>query len=186
MSIKNQGSDADLVVSLQQGDKAALVPLVKKWHKLFCDTSYWLVKDRDAAKDIAQESWLIIIHKIGTLKEPKQFKFWAYRIVCNKSTDWLRLQSKSQKRTVRKAIEMESDGDVDDYSERAYVKQKLLKAIQALPIAQKDIIKLFYIESYSLKQISALLHISVGTAKSRLFHAREKLKKELNTKRNTY
>jgi RNA polymerase sigma factor (sigma-70 family) len=48
-----------------------------------------------------------------------------------------------------------------------------------LPRNQKMIMKLFYIEDYSLIQISEALHISVGTAKSRLFHAREKLKKSL-------
>lgn len=69
-----------------------LAVLVGRWHKLFYNKAYWLVKDKDTAKDIAQESWTVIIKKIDSLKDSKQFKYWAYRIVHNKSTDWLRLQ----------------------------------------------------------------------------------------------
>jgi len=46
---------------------------------------------------------------------------------------------------------------------------------------QQMVIKLFYTEEYSLKEISKTLNISVGTTKSRLFHAREKLKQILKT-----
>ncbi|WP_178987942.1 RNA polymerase sigma factor [Winogradskyella schleiferi] len=172
--------DEKLVEAYISGDKKALAALVKRWHKLFCDKAYWLVKDKDAAKDIAQDSWTIIISKIESLKEPKQFKFWAYRIVCNKATDWLRLQSKNQKQSIGYEFEIKSEDHV--YSESDQVKLRLLKAVKALPNNQKMVVQLFYIEAYSLKQISDLLHISVGTAKSRLFHAREKLKTELKNK----
>jgi len=170
----NLGIDEKLVKAYKAGDKKALAELVKRWHKLFCDKAYWLVKDKDVAKDIAQDSWTIIIDKIDGLKEPKQFKYWAYRIVCNKATDWLRLQTKKRKHTLGYDIEIESEET--KYSENEQLKQALLKTINQLPINQKTVVRLFYIESYSLKQISKLLDISVGTAKSRLFHAREKLK----------
>ncbi|MDB9783285.1 RNA polymerase sigma factor, partial [Winogradskyella sp.] len=74
MHNKNRDNEDVWVTRLQNGDKKALVFLVKKWHKLFCNTSYWMVKDKDAAKDIVQESWLVIIDKIDGLKKPKQFK----------------------------------------------------------------------------------------------------------------
>ncbi|MFC0604847.1 RNA polymerase sigma factor [Winogradskyella pulchriflava] len=173
----DQSIDEKLVNAYKNGDKKALALLVKRWHKLFCDKAYWLVKDKDAAKDIAQDSWSIIINKIEDLKEPRQFKFWAYRIVCNKSTDWLREQTKNQKRTVGYDKEIESFEE--HYSENQIQKQILLKAINALPENQREVVKLFYHQDYKLKQISKLLNISVGTAKSRLFHAREKLKKTL-------
>lgn len=100
--------------------------------------------------------------------------------MCNKSTDWLRLQSKKHKQIIRFDLEIESNGI--DYLENEHVKQALLKALNELPMHQKTIVRLFYIESYSLRQISDLLDIALGTAKSRLFHAREKLKKELKNK----
>ncbi|WP_299124718.1 RNA polymerase sigma factor [uncultured Winogradskyella sp.] len=170
----DQSIDEKLVEAYKAGDKKALAELVKRWHKSFCDKAYWLVKDKDVAKDIAQDSWAIIINKIAHLKEPKQFKYWAFRIVCNKATDWLRLQSKKRRNTLE--YEVEIQGDETKYSENDQLKLILLKGVNELPINQKTIVRLFYIESYSLKQISDLQDISIGTAKSRLFHAREKLK----------
>ncbi|WP_296385760.1 RNA polymerase sigma factor [Winogradskyella sp.] len=179
---KDQSIDEELVKAFKAGDKKALATLVRRWHKLFCDKAYWLVKDKDAAKDIAQDSWTIIINKIDGLKNPEQFQYWAYRIVCNKSTDWLRLQTKKRKRIISYEIEIESNDSKK--SEKEQLKQLLLIAINRLPDSQKTVVRLFYIESYSLKQISELLEISVGTAKSRLFHAREKLKRGLTKHKN--
>ena len=182
MDNTNRDNDEVLVTRLQQGDKMALTNLVKRWHKLFCDKAYWLVKDKNVAKDIAQDSWTVIIKKIDRLKDPKQFKYWAYRIVCNKSTDWLRLQSKRHNQTIGYDVDVESNAI--EYSENEHLKKALLIAINELPTQQKTVVRLFYIESYNLKQISDLLDISTGTAKSRLFYAREKLKKELKTERD--
>lgn len=170
----DQNKDAKLVEAYKAGDKKALAILVKRWHKTFCDKAYWLVKDKDLAKDIAQDSWTIIIHKMDKLKNPNQFKYWALRIVCNKAMDCLRLQARKQTQTFSHEIEIENKDEVD--SDNNNLKIALLKAIKQLPENQKTIIKLFYTEAYSLKQISEFLQISVGTAKSRLFHAREKLK----------
>ena len=167
-------SDEDLVIKMQSGDKMALAILVRRFHKLFCDKAYWLVKDKDASKDIAQDCWSIIIKKINSLKAPKQFKYWAIRIVINKSNDWLRLQTKNYKYNIDYDIEIESSTEL--HNENENIKVLLLKEINNLPIKQKQVVRLFYLEELSLKQISEILNISIGTAKSRLFHAREKLK----------
>lgn len=59
--------------------------------------------------------------------------------------------------------------------------QKIIQGIRLLPIEQQEVIKLFYTEEYSLKEIAEILRIKHGTVKSRLFHAREKLKTILKT-----
>ncbi|BAO77098.1 RNA polymerase sigma factor [Winogradskyella sp. PG-2] len=172
--------DKKLIEDYKAGDKRALTLLVKRWHKSFCDKAYWMVKDKDVAKDIAQDSWTTIINNLEKLIEPKQFKYWAYRIVCNKSTDWLRIKSKNQKQSI--GYEFEIENDDNKYTDNEQLKLELLKAVSTLSANQKVIVRLFYTEAYSLKQISDLLDISVGTAKSRLFHAREKLKIILKNK----
>ena len=169
--------DATFIKAYLSGDDKALNHLVKRWHKLFCDKAYWMVRDKDVAKDIAQESWIVIINKLTELKDTTQFKYWAYRIVINKSTDWLRKQSKKQNKIAKNLIGIE--GDNYEYDEKEHLKIALAKAINTLPQNQTAVIKLFYLQDYSLKQIASLLNISVGTAKSRLFYAREKLKTTL-------
>lgn len=176
MQNPNKEIDKLLVVQIQSGDKVALEQLVKRWHKQFCNKAYWLVNDKAVAKDIAQESWRIIIDKIEGLKDPSQFKSWALRIVSNKSLDYLRLKGRERQNLQNYKVE---NVEIEPYEENLELKRKLLKAIQGLPVNQQIVIRLFYTESYSLKQMSAMLKISMGTVKSRLFHAREHLKKEL-------
>ena len=178
----SKDTDEKLIVRIQSGDRKALNLLVGHWHRSFCEKAYWMVKDRDVAKDIAQDSWAKIMDSIHDLRDPKQFGSWAYRIVCNKSTDWLRKQSKNDKARQPYPIDLSTDSE-ESHSEKMQLITMLSVTIATLPKNQKLVITLFYVNGYSLKQISELLDISVGTAKSRLFHAREKLK---NTLKNNY
>ncbi|MFY0604206.1 MAG: RNA polymerase sigma factor [Flavobacteriaceae bacterium] len=175
-------ADATLVVAYQSGDKRALSILVKRWHVSFCKFAYWYVKDANIAKDIAQESWTIIIKKIKWLKEPEKFKSWAISIVNRKAIDWIRVQSAENKKLQsfynQSSRVISEEDETDDNNKRAI----LLQSIYKLSEDQQMVIKLFYAQNYTLKEISEILQISVGTTKSRLFHAREKLKTILKNK----
>ncbi|WP_420322092.1 RNA polymerase sigma factor [Flagellimonas sp.] len=167
--------DGRLVTDFQSGNKQALVALVKRWHKTFCDKAYWMVKDPDKAKDIAQDCWQVIIDKLHTLNNPENFGAWAMRIVYTRSID--ALNASNRMNVVRKQLKHEQD-DIEDQesSQLDAIKQELLKTVNTLPNQQQKVIRLFYVQDYSLKDISSMLGISVGTVKSRLYHGREKLK----------
>ncbi|WP_298537251.1 sigma-70 family RNA polymerase sigma factor [uncultured Algibacter sp.] len=176
---KEREIDSILVQQFQSGKKDALAILVKRWHKTFCEKAYWLVKDTDVAKDIAQDSWSVIISKIDSLKKPDSFGSWALRIVYTKSLDWIKANKKFKNNL--DDYKYNSTGVEDDESTNVAIKLKLISAINTLPAHQKMVIRLFYTQEYSLIEISSLLDISVGTVKSRLFHARERLKQILKT-----
>ncbi len=95
MQEKERIVDGKLVADFQSGNKQALVTLVKRWHKNFCDKAYWIVKDADMAKDIAQDCWQTIIDKLETLKDPESFGAWAMRIVYTKSIDAVKKKNNS-------------------------------------------------------------------------------------------
>ncbi|WP_460218695.1 RNA polymerase sigma factor [Psychroserpens sp. MEBiC05023] len=181
MNTNQQHIDVKLIQAFQNGDKKALTSLVERWHLEFCKKAYWLVKDVDLSKDIAQESWRIIIEKLHALEKPSSFRSWALRIVYSKSMDALRKQRRQ--RLKENELKQEQDIVVDDnIQDNSQLKEALLKAIQGLPEHQQLVVRLFYTQEYSLKEISKMLEISVGTTKSRLFHAREKLKLILKNK----
>lgn len=174
MNEKSKIADGLLVKQYQNGDFKALPLLVEKWHRRFCNKAHWIVKDADVAKDIAQDSWKIVISKLKDLKDPNSFSSWALRIVYTKSLDWI----KNNNRNRQKLNDYHREQSIveEEMEDNEKVKQKLLKAIHSLPEHQQTVIRLFYVQDYSLKEISAILDISVGTTKSRLFHAREQLK----------
>ena len=179
MKPSQKEEDTALVVAYQNGEEKALVQLVKRWHKDFCMRAFYIVKDEDEAKDIAQETWRTIMSKIGSLKDPNLFKSWSLRIVSTKAIDVLRKRSKM--RDQKESLRYELNRTEEVYDERLELKQKLNNAIKQLPIEQQHVIRLFYVQNYSLNQIADILNIKAGTVKSRLYHAREKLKETLKT-----
>ena len=167
--------DGLLVLQYQAGNKNALGQLVNRHHKKLCAHSYWYTKDIDVSKDIVQDCWGIIINKVGNLREPNSFGSWAMRIVTRRSLDYLNKHSKLLKKW--KTVTLVDSNETDGCNEEEV--QRVRNAIGRLPKEQQIVLRLFYTQEYSLKEISGILEISVGTVKSRLFHAREKLKRIL-------
>nr|WP_299066719.1 RNA polymerase sigma factor [uncultured Allomuricauda sp.] len=165
--------DGLLVLEYQSGNRKSLSLLVKRHHVRLCKHSYRFTYDAEVSKDIVQDSWKIIISKLYTLKDPNSFSSWATRIVTRKSLDYLGKLKRNSKHIegIHKNATM-NEAENDRESEI----KKLHLAIKELPENQQMVLRLFYLEEYSLKEIESILEISVGTAKSRLFHAREKLK----------
>ena len=168
--------DSWLVLQCQTGNKKATGLLVKRWHKKLCKQSYWYTKDMDMAKDIVQECWSIIINKIHILKDTNSFGSWALSIVTRKTIDKLRKHQREFKNLENyydTATNTINDNN-DDNTENVLV--ILRKSIKKLPEQQQAVLHLFYLEELTIKEISKIMQLPLGTIKSRLFNAREKLK----------
>lgn len=179
MKSTNKIFDGLLVLEYQSGNKQALSLLVNRYHQRLCRHSYWYTHDIDTSKDIVQDCWGIIINKLNRLNDPNSFGSWATKIVTRKSLDFLKNEKRNKKK-LEGFYEVSNSNDDDNNKEADIL--KLLETIRILPSNQQIVLKLFYLEEYSLKEMGDILEISVGTVKSRLFHAREKLKTILKTK----
>ena len=171
----NEIPDGWLVQKYQSGHKNALALLVKRWHLKLCKQAYWYTKDFDTAKDIAQDSWKVIIIKLDSLQDANKFGGWALSIVNRKSIDWIRKQKRTKNNLEAYEQTFKLTNDIEGVTEDNYSKITL-NAISELPENQRVVLRMFYLQSYSIIQISEFLKISKGTVKSRLFYAREKLK----------
>ncbi|MBD1262993.1 RNA polymerase sigma factor [Maribacter polysiphoniae] len=169
----NKIFDALLVLQYQSGDKKALGMLVKRHHTKFCGHANWYLGDLDASKDVVQDCWGIIINKLGNLRDPNSFSSWAMRIVTRKSIDFLK-QNRNKREKLRHYGYTNLEDTTNEEGNAEII--KLQQAIKSLPNDQQIVLRLFYTQEYTLIEISNILDISVGTVKSRLFHAREKLK----------
>ncbi len=175
MKKKTKISDAWLVDSYTNGHQKALAVLVKRWHVSFCEQAYYYTKDKDVAKDIAQDSWTVIMAKLNTIKDADKFGAWGKAIVSRKAIDWFNQQKKTaQHLDAYRQEEAILTSVVASNKEQEL--QKLNEAIVKLPVKQQQVLRLFYRESYTLKEMAEILEVSAGTVKSRLFNAREKIK----------
>lgn len=162
-----------LVLQYLSGNKKAFSLLVKRYNSKMCNHAYWFTYDKDIAKDIVQDSWRIIIKKLPYLKKPNSFGSWAMQIVTRKSIDYIIKNKRDREKLKDYSKEPKWDYDLDNKESDL---KKVYSAIKGLPQDQQVVLRLFYLQEYSLKEISEILDKSQGTVKSRLYHAREKLK----------
>lgn len=165
--------DGLLVLQYRSGVRKALSILVNKYHNKLCKHSYWYTHDVNASKDIVQDCWAIIIKKLDGLKDPNLFGSWVFRIVTRRSLDFVKGRNRELGKLHEYHVVLVPEETEENRDEDV---RKLINAMQSLPKEQQIVLRLFYTENYSLKEISEILNISIGTVKSRLFHAREKLK----------
>ncbi len=173
-------TDEWLVLRAQSGDEASLALLVARNQGLVLRHALRLTDDADAAADVAQESWLAIVRRIHRLKDPRAFHAFALRIVANKAADWTRGRVRRRRAWPRLHAEaLAAQRAADALPENNSSAGALRAALRALPGDHATVVALHYAEGLSIADIAAALDIPPGTVKSRLHHAREKLRAAL-------
>lgn len=166
--------DELLVVMVQQGDRGAWERLHDRWNRRLVRAAYRYTGDGELARDLSQECWIGIWRGIAGLRDPARFRSFAFAILHRRGADHLRsaIRRRQVEDTHAPAPELSLDGQADDAL-------ALNQAFAALPPDQRLAAHLHFVEGLSLAEIAVVQDIPAGTAKSRLFHARCKLKAAL-------
>lgn len=181
MNTRTKNSDNKLLVKrYQNGDTKALQLLIKEFHPKLVKTIYYYTKNYEPVDDLAQECWYSIIKNLEKLKLEISFEAWALTIARRKAVNWIRLQQRLRKQAKLIKDETQTEVQCNKADNKDDKLEKTRIGIQQLPTSQKIVLNMFYTENLSLSEISKVLKISEGTVKSRLFYAREKLKKTIN------
>jgi RNA polymerase sigma-70 factor (ECF subfamily) len=168
--MENPGSgyaDQLLVVEAQHGSVRAMEKLVQRWQRRFWCHACQLTRDPDSAWDVTQQSWLAIIKGLKKIQDPARFRAWAFRIVTNKAIDLLK-----SRRIDGQVLGTEPAGNEAPHEAR----HELGELLQRLTPEQRAVLTLYYFEELSIAEVSMILGVPPGTVKSRLYHARGKLK----------
>jgi RNA polymerase sigma factor (sigma-70 family) len=167
--------DEYLIASIRAGDRKAFEALARRWHGKLVGHAWRLLGDVEAAREAAQEGWIEIVRGLPRLRDDRAFPAWAYRIVsrrCARSID-------AAVRRRRLADEVEAPAPRDDPGALAEDRGRLRAAMRALPDEQRAAIALFYLEEMSVAEVAIALDVPAGTVKTRLMHARRKLRAAL-------
>jgi len=187
--------DLTLVQRVRTGDQRAFKLLVERYQRKVYAVAYGMVKDREEARDIAQEAFVKVYKYLEHFKGDASFYTWLYRITVNICIDSLR-----KKGSARGDDHVEFDESVRmDVSEanigalgsrlgtnpqksalRKELADKISAALQQIPDAHRQILLLREVEGMSYEELARTLQIPKGTVMSRLFHARLKMQKILN------
>lgn len=132
--------------------------------------------NRYEASEIMNQGFLKVYTHLHKYDISRPFKAWLGRIMINTSIDYYRSNLKMAYADDLEIAVHISDNTTTDHK---VTYNELLAMIQRLPQAYRTVFNLYAIEGYSHEEIGALLNINIGTSKSNLFKAREKLKKML-------
>jgi RNA polymerase sigma-70 factor (ECF subfamily) len=135
-------------------------------------------KDKDEAVEILNDGFYKVLTRLDQYDPAKPFLPWLARIMTNTSIDHYRTELKHQVSTDITDLEIQNE-DIDIQSKLNY--DDLIRIIQTLPPGCRTVFNLFAIDGYSHEEIAAELGISVGTSKSNLFKARQKLRSLLES-----
>jgi RNA polymerase sigma-70 factor (ECF subfamily) len=169
--------DELLAIRCQLGERAAFDDLIARWHAPLWAFVRRLTGDDDAARDILQDVWLRVIRGIPRLRDGARLRAWLFGIARRTLMDHLRVQYASTR-----AVDHEVD--VDDIAIEPLVDgiddvDALDRAVEALPLLEREAVTLFYLRELSLNDIAETLSVPVGTVKSRLFRGRQRLRQRM-------
>ena len=179
-----KNDDVELIQRSLTGDENAFAKLVRKYQKPVHALAWRKVGDFHIAEEITQDTFLRVYRKLATLKDPRRFAGWLYRIAARQCHAWLR----------KKKIQTQSleDTDIESIEKMTYSQYVAEEQAKAATEAQRDIVQrllarlresertvvtLHYFGEMTCEEISRFLGVSASTVKSRLRRARTRLKK---------
>ena len=177
MQTKTQALEAYLVASARAGDTASMARLVEMRGPRLLAHAARLVGDGEVARDIVQEAWVEILRGLNGMRNDAAFLPWALRIVSRRVAREIGRRQKARRLETDYAAEAETETPAAELT--ALDAAKVRAAIAALSPEQSATVALFYLEEMSVAQVAASLDVPIGTVKTRLMHARAKLRRAL-------
>jgi RNA polymerase sigma-70 factor, ECF subfamily len=187
-STKLSHSDEILVKRCKKGDKKAFELLVEKYQRRIFHLIYRITQDSALVEPLAQEAFFKAYRAIDSFKGDSQFYTWLYRIAVN--TCLSHIKKEFPEDSLGNAVEAESRlyaGDLarffqnspeQDYMRKEFLTQ-LVEHLRKLPEELRTSIMLREFMELNYEEIAEVLDIPLGTVRSRIFRAREKLRESL-------
>jgi RNA polymerase sigma factor (sigma-70 family) len=185
----SQLNDQELVLRYREGDEQGLKELINRHQRKIFTSIYLLVKDRDLADDIFQDTFIKVINTLrnGNYNEEGKFLSWVMRIGHNLVIDHFRRQQKmpmvrdSEDYSLFDFIPL-ADENVEDKIITGQIHDTVRKMIEQLPDDQREVVIMRHYGNMSFKEISEATNVSINTSLGRMRYALINLRKLISEK----
>jgi RNA polymerase sigma-70 factor (ECF subfamily) len=177
-------NESEFIAAAKRGDVESFNRLVLLYQDMAYSVAYRIMGEHHAAADATQEAFISAFRKISQFRG-EVFKPWLLRIVTNACYDELRRRQRRPASSldgmsdVQPAFDLQlhtRQEDPEQHAQRSELQEVIQECISALPENQRVIAVLSDVEGYSYHEIAAITDVPLGTIKSRLSRARDRLR----------
>ena len=172
-------TDGELVRRARDGEPAAYEQLARRYAARVLAVCHARVgrAGRAAAEDLAQESLLRGLRALPTLADPEKFAPWLVGIAVRTCLDWLKSAQRTEVSLDDAHLTAATDEiDARDAADRRERAEQLMREVELLPHAYREVLMLYYYQDCTYQQLADLLGVSAATINARLTKARAMLR----------
>lgn len=171
------------VQQARDGDAAAWDTLFRRYQLPLYVYVFELVHNEQASLDIVQETFIAATKHIGSLRDDEKFGSWLFGIAHQKIIQlWRKRGGKEMLLDEIPELPDEFNAAPDDLLIRREQETEFMNLLNQLPLPQRSVLLLHFVEEFSLEEIARIMETQIGTVKSRLHYAKKSLRKLLETK----
>lgn len=179
MKHDQQPDEEAIIRQCLDGKEDSYSVLVDRYKTMVYNVAFRMVGDIDAAKDIAQESFIAAYRGLGQFKFESKFSSWLYSIVLNKCRDHLRLIKETVSTDDIAGVRPDPGPSPEQVAVARQSKDLLQRALDVLPADYREVLVLKHIEELDYQEIAAITGAGVPALKVRAHRGREMLKRIL-------
>ncbi|HEX5053740.1 MAG TPA: sigma-70 family RNA polymerase sigma factor [Planctomycetota bacterium] len=168
------------VLCAQAADERAFAAVVAHWHPAMVRHARRYLADEAAARDAVQDAWCAIVRGLAGLDDPARFPAWALQIVTRHAFDLVRRGRRGGTSPADPQVCAIDAAGPAAAAESNEEHQRLRAEVQRLDLDHRVVVELHYLDGLSLAEVGDVLELPLGTVKSRLFHARQRLRAALD------
>src|ERR1700690_1856511 len=170
------------VAQAKAGEPGAWDALFRRYQLPLYVYVFELAHDEQASLDIVQETFIAAVRHIGSLRDDAKFGSWLFGIAHQKCIQRWRKQNRDEMlRDEIAAAADEFENSPDDLLIRQEQEAEFMNLLNQLPLPQRSVLLLHFVEDFSLEDIAGITGAPPGTVKSRLHYAKKALRKLLET-----
>ena len=161
-----------------EGNTNAFNILVDRYKDLVYSLALKMVKNREEAEEVAQDTFIKVFKSLSQFKGDSKFSTWIYKVTYNTCLDRLKKQKREQQVVSIDEFNTNQIKSIDnalDKMENEEREKAIQDCINLLPSDDAFLLTLFYFEEQSLEEISKVLGITPNNVKVKLFRSRKKL-----------
>lgn len=167
--------DNQLIQLTANGDMQAFGRLIDRYQDFLYSVCMAVLKNPDESQEATQDSFLKIMKSAASFNGQSKLSSWMYKIAYRTSLDYLRKRKRTTDLDEVEYSVADQSRTADEDMMSGEHTARIQQAIDHLDGDEAQLVRLFYLEEVSVKELAGLTDLSVSNVKVRLFRARKKL-----------